>query len=146
MGIRPLVDVVTVGWGLITYDSCQGHIYTGTDLPPAERRIGILPRHHNEYAATAAALCRAVTEASASLPATVCVLLARSDLTCEATGRVTPVLDLVLRPAAGRNWTEYFAAVDDATTILATGLSGERPDAGAECSCALPGPRANDQG
>jgi uncharacterized protein len=146
VGIRPLVDVVTVGWGLITYDSCQGHIYTGTDLPPAERRIGILPRHHNEYAATAAALCRAVTEASASLPATVCVLLARSDLTCEATGRVTPVLDLVLRPAAGRNWTEYFAAVDDATTILATGLSGERPDAGAECSCALPGPRANDQG
>ncbi|MFH8519703.1 hypothetical protein ACH4CE_32390, partial [Streptomyces gelaticus] len=28
-GIRPLVDAVTDAWGLVTYDSCQGHPCTG---------------------------------------------------------------------------------------------------------------------
>ena len=135
-GVRSLVEAVTSGWGLITYDSCQGHAYPGTSLPPAERRVGILPRDRGEYAATAAALCRAVTRSATGMPAQVRVLLARSELTCEATSRATPVLDLALRPAAGYGWPEYFAVLDQATTVLAQALHGETPVPDVACGCA----------
>lgn len=42
-GVWPLVDTVTRAWGLVTYDSCQGHQYTGVDLAPTGLRIGLLP-------------------------------------------------------------------------------------------------------
>ena len=32
-GVWPLIDAITRAWGLITYDSCQGHQYAGLDLP-----------------------------------------------------------------------------------------------------------------
>ncbi len=135
-GARCLVEAVTSGWGLITYDSCQGHAYPGTSLPPAERRVGVLPRDRGEYAATAAALCRAVTRSATGMPAQVRVLLARSELTCEATSRATPVLDLALRPAAGYGWPEYFAVLDQATSVLAQALHGETPVPDVACGCA----------
>lgn len=137
-GIRPLVDAVTREWGLVTYDSCEGHLYTDLNLAPAERRVGILPRDPAEYAQAAAALCRAATAAATRLAATVRVSVGRSELTCEATGRSTPVLDLALQPAPGQSWSAYFDAVDAATAIVAEALRGQRPTAGGSCSCSRP--------
>ncbi|MGZ0198771.1 radical SAM protein [Streptomyces sp. RM1] len=137
-GVRPLVDAVTRAWDLVTYDSCQGHPYTGLDLAPAERRVGILPRDPDEYAQAAAALCRAVTTVATALPATVQVTVGRAELTCEATGGTTPVLDLALRPARGHGWTAYFETVDAATEIVAHALRGQRPTAGGGCHCPVP--------
>lgn len=77
-GVRPLVDIVTSIWGLITYDSCQGHLYDGADLVPTGRRVGILPRDRAEYADAAAALCKAVRAAEGSLPAPVRVSAGRA--------------------------------------------------------------------
>jgi uncharacterized protein len=134
-GVRPLVDAVTRDWGLVTYDSCQGHPYAGTDLPPIGRRVGLLPRTPGEYASAAAALCRAVTAAAPEVPAPVEVTLGRSELTCETTGRATPALDLSLRPASGHGWPAYFAAVDAATDVLAAALHSERPTADGGCPC-----------
>ncbi|AJC54963.1 radical SAM protein [Streptomyces sp. 769] len=136
-GVRPLVDAVTRSWGLVTYDSCQGHLYSGLDLPPVERRVGLLPRDRTEYAQAAAALCRVVTAAVSDLPASVQVSVGRADLTCEATGRTTPVLDLALHPAPGHDWHAYFDAVDAATRVVAGVLRGERPAEGG-CSCPVP--------
>ncbi|MEV1011762.1 radical SAM protein [Streptomyces sp. NPDC049881] len=138
-GVRPLVDAVTRSWGLVTYDSCQGHLYDGLDLPPAERRVGILPRNRTEYAQAAAALCRAVTVAAPGLPASVQVTVGRAELTCESTGRTTPVLDLALRPAPGHGWPAFFDAVDTVTAAVADALRGERPTAGG-CFCPIPQP------
>lgn len=137
-GVRPLVDVVTRDWKLVTYDSCQGHSYAGLGLRPAERRIGVLPRTATEYAATAAALCRAVTVAAASLPTAVHVTVGRSELTCETTGRATPVLDLALLPASGHDWSAYFDDVDAATSVIAEALRSEQPAASDGCSCPVP--------
>ncbi|MFD5469621.1 radical SAM protein [Streptomyces sp. NPDC127105] len=137
-GVRPLVDAVTRDWQLVTYDSCQGHPYTGLELRPAERRIGVLPRTPAEYAATAAALCRAVTVAAPSLPPAVQVTVGRTELTCETSGRTTPVLDLALLPAPGHNWSAYFGAVDTATAVITEALRGERPTEQAGCSCPVP--------
>jgi uncharacterized protein len=140
-GIRPLVDALTRGWGLVTYDSCQGHPYEGLDLPPGERRVGILQREHREYAATAAALCRATTAAAGALPAPVQVSVGRSELTCERTGRRTPALDLSLVRAPGHDWAAYFDAVEEATAVVADALRKEQP-AGDSCVCPRPVPHA----
>ncbi|MFE7269406.1 radical SAM protein [Streptomyces sp. NPDC057623] len=137
-GVRPLVDVITREWGLVTYDSCQGHPYTGLDLEPTERRVGILPRDPDEYAQTAAAMCRAVTAAATDLPMTVQVTLGRAELTCEASGRTMPVLDLALQPAPGHSWSAYFENLGEATEVIADTLRGQRPSTGGGCSCPVP--------
>ncbi|MEU1476125.1 radical SAM protein [Streptomyces sp. NPDC005760] len=137
-GVRPLVDTITRDWQLVTYDSCQGHPYADLELRPAERRIGILPRTPAEYAATAAALCRAITVAAGSLPTTVRVTLGRAELECETAGRTTPVLDLTLLPAPGHDWAAYFDTVDTATAVITEALRNERPAARAECPCPVP--------
>ncbi|ETA00591.1 arylsulfatase regulator (Fe-S oxidoreductase) [Frankia sp. CcI6] len=136
-GIRSLVDAVTCDWRLVTYDSCEGHSYTGRELPPAERRVGILPRDRAEYATTAAALCRVAMTAQPELPEQSQLLVGRCDLTCEATGRTTPVLDLRLRPAPGASWSAYFAAVDTATNVLVAALRREKPTPGSVCACSV---------
>ncbi|MGV9211083.1 radical SAM protein [Micromonospora sp. RB23] len=138
-GVRPLVDAVTQDWRLITYDSCQGHLYPGLDLPPAERRVGIFPRNRTEYARAAAALCRAVTAVTTDLPAAVQVAIGRAELTCETTGRTSPVLDLVLGPRPGHGWPAYFDAVDAATRAVTDALCGERPT---EDGCYCPAPQS----
>ncbi|MFF4650902.1 radical SAM protein [Streptomyces sp. NPDC001380] len=137
-GARPLIDAVTRTWGFVTYDSCQGHPYAGLDMPPAERRVGVLPRDRGEYQAAASALCRATMAAEPRLPEPVRVLVGRSELACETTGRTVPVLDLRLRPASGRGWSAYFASLDEATEHLAAALRHERPEPGAGCACPPP--------
>ncbi|RQW96157.1 hypothetical protein DLJ59_31555 [Micromonospora inaquosa] len=136
-GVRSLVDAVTQDWRLITYDSCQGHLYPGLDLPPAERRVGILPRDRTEYARAAAALCRAITAVTTDLPAAVQVAVGRAELRCETTGRASPVLDLVLRRGTRHGWPAYFDAVDAATRAVTDALRGERPTEDG-CHCPVP--------
>ncbi|WP_116211578.1 radical SAM/SPASM domain-containing protein [Streptomyces olivoreticuli] len=137
-GVRSLVDAVTRAWGLVTYDSCQGHSYPDVDLEPAERRVGILPRDGAEYAQAADALCRAVTAATPDLPAAVQVTVGRAELTCEVAGRTTPALDLALRPAPGHGWPSYFDAVDAATAAIVDALHSEAPAADRGCCCPVP--------
>lgn len=139
-GVWPLVDVVTRAWGLVTYDSCQGHQYTGLDLSATGLRIGLLARGRGEYARTAAALCRAATFASSLLPAGIEVNVGRSDLTCESTGTTTPVLDLSLDPGPGQGWESYFVRLNAAAAVLVAALDAERPKAGTACACPLPAP------
>lgn len=145
-GVRPLVEVVTRDWGLVTYDSCEGHGYAGLPMPPAERRVGILPRDRGEYAAIAATLCRAITTARAMLPPPVKAIAGRTDLTCETTGAKTPVLDLALVPAVDHAWAEYFDAVDVATSTMAEALRGLRPAQGLGCLCPTSAAAAADPG
>ncbi|MEV5148891.1 hypothetical protein AB0L14_31995 [Streptomyces sp. NPDC052727] len=135
-GVWPLVRTLTSdGWSLTTYDSCQGHAYRDPALPPAQRRVGVLPRSRAELLAVAAALCRAVRAAAPLVPAPVRVSLNRCLLTCGRTGDGHPVLDLSLDRAPGAGWDAYFAALDEATAALVTCLAAERPTADAGCGC-----------
>ncbi|WP_067854036.1 radical SAM/SPASM domain-containing protein [Nocardia shimofusensis] len=135
-GIWPLVDPLTRLWGLVTYDSCQGHAYEGLALAPAERRVGILPRDRGEYASIAAALCRVVTASSCGLPKSVRVVVGRAELTCTTTGDLFPVLDLRLERSEHADWPTYFAAVDEVCATIADHLSIHRPDQRTTCTCA----------
>ncbi|MFJ8300160.1 hypothetical protein ACIQ9R_30300 [Streptomyces sp. NPDC094447] len=49
------------------------------------------------------------------------------------------MIDLVLLPAPGHGWAEYFAAVDEATRAVAAALGGEQPT-GYRCACPVPAP------
>ncbi|MFB7780038.1 hypothetical protein [Streptomyces bauhiniae] len=123
-GIRPVVDALTAGWNAITYDSRQGHAYA--DLPGAEPRflsVGILPRDRDEYARTAARLCRAAGRAEPPLPGTCSLVLGRSELICRTTGRAYPTLDLHLVPAAGTAPAEYFEDLAQAVHVLTEALA-----------------------
>ncbi|MDO0925036.1 hypothetical protein QQY24_06245 [Streptomyces sp. TG1A-8] len=134
-GVWPLVDTLTGGdWRIVTYDSCQGHDYSGRDLAPAWRRVGVLPRGPREYAAVRAALCRAVLAAVGNISPHLRVTLSTCDLTCGRTGRAHPVLDLGLEPAPGMS-ARYFTLVDEATTVLAACLREQRPAADGPCGC-----------
>ncbi|MFJ1707185.1 radical SAM protein [Kitasatospora sp. NPDC088346] len=134
-GIKPLVYHLTSRWNLVTYDSCEGHHYDQPGRKNQTREVGILPRGSAEYAATAAALCRAAQRCERAMPSAVRLLIARNNLTCENTGRTHPVLDLRLLPATGTTATAYFAALDQATELLAAALEAERPDGETGCGC-----------
>ncbi len=136
-GAWPLVEVCTVAWRHVTYDSCQGHDVTGLGLAPTTRRVGILPRDADEYAATATALCRAVTEVAGELPAPARATIGRAELACETSGRRVAILDLYLEPSPGHSWAAYFRALDEATATLAASLRRNRP-AGIACPCPAP--------
>ncbi|WP_055497342.1 radical SAM/SPASM domain-containing protein [Streptomyces albus] len=134
-GVRPLVSIVTEQWHCVTYDSCEGHTHEAADPATRNRRIGLLPRNRTEYSAVAAALCRAVHAATPLLPQGVEVSVGRADLTCTASGRTTPVLDLVLRPGAGLPESLFRSGLDTATGLLADALAAERPEAAKGCAC-----------
>ncbi|GAA1468154.1 radical SAM protein [Nocardiopsis exhalans] len=137
-GVLPLVDVLTKEWGLITYDSCQGHPYEGADLAPTGRRVGILPRDRTEYAHAAAALCRTVAAVTGTLPAQLRVIVGRAELRCESTQTTRPVLDLVLEPVPGAGWPSYFEVLERATAVVADALHDQRPTQDEGCECPLP--------
>ncbi|MER6841655.1 radical SAM/SPASM domain-containing protein [Streptomyces platensis] len=141
-GVRRLVDVCTARWGCVTYDSCQGHAYRGAGLETAPRRVGLLPRDRDEYAAVVAALCRAVTSAATQLPPAVEAVVGRADLTCEKSCRTVPVLDLVLRPAGSHTWADFFEQLDAATVMVVRALETERPVPGLDCPCPVPAAEA----
>ena len=134
-GVWPLVDAITSGRRLVTYDSCQGHPYTGLALAPAERRVGILPRTPNEYATVAAGLCRAVAAVESRVPESIRIVVGRADLSCTSTSARFPVLDLRFERTDGYDWPAYFADLDAATAAMTDGITATAPDSGGECCC-----------
>ncbi|MGF6889391.1 uncharacterized protein ABIA39_008856 [Nocardia sp. GAS34] len=137
-GVWPLVDAITTMWGVVTYDSCQGHPYTGLTLEPAERRVGILPRTAEEYTGIAAALCRAVTMIESGVPGSIQIVIGRTDLSCTTTGDRFPVLDIRFERTAGSGWSAYFAELDAATASTVEALTDTVLDSGTECCCPSP--------
>lgn len=134
-GVRDLVESFVSDWGCVTYDSCEGHPYTGTDLAPAPRRVGLLPRDEDERALLAAALCRTAADASASWPPAVRLLLRSDRLECLTAGDDRPVLDLSLEPADDHTWDDYFAALDEATAAVLAAVRRQRPGSAPACGC-----------
>ncbi|MFJ7904019.1 radical SAM protein [Streptomyces sp. NPDC096198] len=147
-GVRPVIDVLTTGWGMVTYDSCQGHAYDGVfGAEPRFLSVGILPRDREQYARTAAQLCRAADEAASRLPEACSLVIGRSELTCRATGRAYPTLDLHLVPTAGATHAAYFRDLDRAVHVL-TGVLTETPSPppSAPCGCVAEASRVDGAG
>lgn len=132
--VWPLVDLLTRHLGYVTYDSCQGHRYTGLDLTPVGLHVGLLPRDSTESARLSAHLCRLTDHAQRVLPAGHRLLVGRDRLTCETTGRQYPVLDLYLTPIPGNGWDTYFATLCDAVAATTTALAATAAGA-TDCQC-----------
>ncbi|MEQ4305831.1 radical SAM protein [Plantactinospora sp. B6F1] len=134
-GIWPLLDVVTTGWGCVTYDSCQGHRYDGLDLQPVGATVGILPRDRREYARIASALCRVTAEAEGRVPSACVVTAGRADLRCATSGRSYPVLDLGIARAERAGWDDYFDALPATVDLLVGWTRKVRPGSLGQCGC-----------
>jgi uncharacterized protein len=133
-GVWPVVNAVTSGWGLITYDSCQGH-RPAAGSGANGLRVGILPRDRSEYSRAAAALCRAVQAVRPELPETTRISVGRCDLRCQASGATFPVLDLTLEPADQGAWEGFFRDLRAAAGAVAAALLAESPRDGSSCGC-----------
>ncbi|MGW0731798.1 radical SAM protein [Streptomyces sp. NPDC002851] len=135
--IRPIIDTLTgPSWNAITYDSCGGHAHTGAqDDAPRWLNVGVLPRTRSEYASLSARLCDAADRATAALPASCTLTLRRGELTCRATGKTYPVLDLELTPAQDVSHDAYFRDLDQAAQTIATALTAAPPPPADRCSC-----------
>lgn len=137
-GVWPLVEAVTTGseWRTPTYDSCQGHAYEASpELEPAWRRVGLLPRSHQEFRTVAVALCATIRAVAPQLPDGVRITLTSCDLTCGTTGAVYAVLDLSLEPASTTSANDYWSQVDAATDLLAGALRANPPSQQTSCGC-----------
>jgi uncharacterized protein len=133
-GVWPVVDAVTSGWELITYDSCQGH-RSAPGGRASGLRVGILPRGRSEYSHAAAALCRAVRAVISELPGTTRIAVGRCELRCQASGALFPVLDLTLEPAVQGGWEGFFRDLGAATSLVVAALLAQSPRDGSPCGC-----------
>lgn len=142
--VWPLVDAFTSRWKCVTYDSCEGHRFPGTNLAPRPLSVGILPRDRTEAARLADRLCRLVTATAGTLPAPCRAVVGRSELTCRTTGRAWPTLDLQLEPVPNRGgdvpWVDYLAFRDQAVAAVVWALAEidavDAADSNPGCSCA----------
>jgi hypothetical protein len=115
-GVRALVSYMAGELNLITYTSCEGHLYA--DERPADlRHIGILPRNDAERARIVQVFERCVSDwntETRNLPAWPAITM-RQLVDREA---LLSVVDLGLQRAHGQPWKAYFAGLDHCTSLL----------------------------
>jgi len=109
-GVRDLVVVLARRHGLITYTSCEGHVYGEGGPPPSERHVGILPRSQAEHDAAERTFVAVGRELNArALTPHVRIALLRHTL--EVHEEVLPALDLYLAKPKSSEWSDYFASL-----------------------------------
>lgn len=134
-GVAPLVDAVVESWAAVTYDSCAGHLYPDLELPPAPRRVGLLPVSKKDVRRLAAALCRMRTAVASDLPDSCRLTCAAVPLDCETSGAAHPAFDLVLEPTAGLSWPLYSSRLDEATDVVRTAILADDASPDRPCAC-----------
>lgn len=115
-GIRDLVLFIANELDIITYSSCEGHIYP-QGRGPDVRYVGMLPRNPDELRLLLRSLEANISRwemANAAMP--VQAQLRSRDL-IDRSARL-PVLDLVLARRVGFSWESYFESLDACTTSL----------------------------
>ncbi len=108
-GVRELVTLFLQDFGWLTYTSCEGHPYIGSEIPPAERMVGLIPADSRERRMIAGVS----TEIGGSLNqgrGACCLVLHEHEVTSEQ-GNVStqPALDVIItRKSRSTMWDEYF--------------------------------------
>lgn len=121
-GVRPLVAVVAIDLDLVTYTSCEGHHYGGTDHEPDERHVGVLPRSGEEERRILALFERAAARSNARHPGTAAEVALMHHVVVDA-DLAYPAIDLYVCRARGATWEAYFGDVDRVSDTLRAELA-----------------------
>ena len=131
VAVRPLVAVLAVRAGLVTYTSCEGHWYGAGDADATPLHVGVLPRSDAELGRAAAWMVASIGDARDLVLARPA--LAFGTLLDEASGSLHAVVDLYLLRVPGASWRAYFEARERNVRHLTALLERFPPDV------ALPG-------
>lgn len=112
--ILPLVNVLAQEFGVVTYDSCEGH--RSRNRPAA--RVGVLPRTHSEGDLLARAALRAVSNRISETPWTWAAFV--STLKCSDTGRRFVSIELRLDSSTFADRTTFFRLRGRAVELFAS--------------------------
>jgi uncharacterized protein len=122
LGIRELVLLLIKKFDWITYSSCEGHHYAGLEVPPVERRVGILPRSRTEAESINAVLRSVAVEINEdSRPAAACVTVVNEAVESEL--GILPVIVLCFQKRHSESWQSYFELIDSQYNAVIEKLS-----------------------
>ncbi len=123
-GVRSMLAAVAIDLDLVTYTSCEGHRYPGTERAPNERHVGIVARSAEEVERVIAIFERAATVTNARHPdKSVEIAIMRHTLRDGET--VYPAVDIYVTRRGDTSWDSYFAEVDEVGETLAEALVAE---------------------
>lgn len=121
-GVRDLVALLVNERGWVTYTSCEGHLYPGEALTPAERHVGVFPRDSTELSYIEGELRRIIANCRMRTRSGAVELdLHREDLWDAAES--FPVLDLFFRRAPYSSWAAYFHELESVYRITLSELA-----------------------
>jgi uncharacterized protein len=112
VGIRQLVELLTLRFGWLTYSSCQGHSYRGQGLPSVERHVGILPRSAAEKDAIRFVLATSAARVNPPHGRSAVYLEVRNEALATDHGS-QEVIDVFFRRHKRQTWKRYFSELDD---------------------------------
>jgi hypothetical protein len=116
-GVRQLLAAIAIDLDLVTYTSCEGHLYAGTAQPPDERHVGIIPRSTDEERRVLALFERAAAISNARDPAAAAEIALMHHTVVD--GDVAyPAIDLYVCKPARASWEAYFADIDRVSDLL----------------------------
>jgi hypothetical protein len=113
-GVRSLVRCFIHELDVITYTSCEGHLYEAGRQPDV-RTVGVLPRNIAEYRQVRRICRRASAEFNAESMLMVASVLRRKLADGQA---LLSVVDVALLPRKGTSWAAYFESLQRCTDSL----------------------------
>ena len=108
-GVKALVQVLVDHHDLITYSSCEGHLYK--DGSGDERHAGLAFRSADERARVVSAFERVADAANERFTSGVVEVAIRCDIALSEDGAKHPSVDFVFWKGAGGAWETYFMAL-----------------------------------
>jgi hypothetical protein len=120
-GVKDLMFAIAIDHDLVTYTSCQGHLYASETYPYDERHVGVIPRDPEERQRILALFEEVARDVNARFP-DAAIEVAIMDHAVRDGETVYPAIDLYLSARAGRSPAEYFAELDRMSAELVGAL------------------------
>ena len=125
-GVKDLVLIVANHHNLITYTSCEGHIYPNAEHPNDQRHVGIVARDQEERKKVLELFVEAGNHVNARFPAAA-VEVGVMDHVLNAKDKVYPAVDLYLSRKEDSTWDDYFSELDEICGRLVEALRSPPP-------------------
>lgn len=121
-GVRELVYAIGIDRNYVTYTSCEGHDYAGTQSENDMRHVGIIARSQMEFEQAKTEFENINLKVKDKLLDTP-IELALMTHSVTTDNKEMPVIDFFLAKRIDANWDDYFQNLDKATSIVLDGFN-----------------------